>query len=438
MKRLFFIWDELQSSFWFIPILIISMSIGAAIGLLYLDNTFNYQPSTSGILRFIFSGSVDSARSVLSIISAAMIGVAGTVFSITLVALTLASSQFGSRLLRNFMHERINQIVLGTYIATYVYCLLVLNAVKGTEQFSFIPSFSVLVAILATIANIILLIIFIHHIAISIQANKVISDISESLSKNLKQFFPEEIGMEPAENEVPDIEILKKTFPIKKIITSPKSGYILYADNEGIFDLAKENKLLVFLNYRPGDYVVEHMEIGEVYSHGELDDDDFNDFQNVFILGKSRTSQQDPEFSIHQMVEIAGRALSPGINDPYTAITCIDNLTSTLCYLTNVKFPSKFRYDENNELRVVASNLTFKGMLNVAFNQIRQFAGGSPAVVIRLMEALIIINSLAKTNTQKKALQEHARMVLRVAEKFFVEEKDLNDMKERSNLILGQ
>ena len=435
MKRLYFLWDELQSSFWFIPILIITISIGAAIGLLYLDNIFDYQPS--GIVRFIFPGSVDSARSVLSIISGAMIGVAGTVFSITLVALTLASSQFGSRLLRNFMHERINQIVLGTYIATYVYCLLVLNAVKGTDQFSFIPSISVFVAILAAIANIILLIIFIHHIAISIQANKVISDISEALSKNLKQLFPEEIGQEPAENEIHNIELLKKAYRNKTIITSPKSGYILYADNEGILNLAQEKKLLVILNYRPGDYVVEHMEIGEVYSQEELDDDDLLDFKDIFILGKSRTPQQDPEFSIHQMVEIAGRALSPGINDPYTVITCIDNLTSTMCYLTKVKFPSKYRYDEDMELRVVASNLTFRGMLNVAFNQIRQFAGGSPSVVIRLMDALITINTMAKTPEQKMALKEHAEMVLRVAEKSFQEKNDLKDMKERSIIILG-
>lgn len=436
MKRLYFLWDELQSSFWFIPILIISISIGAAIGLLYLDNSFDYEPT--GIVRFIFPGSVDSARNVLSIISGAMIGVAGTVFSITLVALTLASSQFGSRLLRNFMHERINQIVLGTYIATYVYCLLVLNAVKGTDQFSFIPSFSVLVAILAAIANIILLIIFIHHIAISIQANKVISDISGALSKNLKQLFPEEIGEEAFENEFPNTDLLKKTFRNKKIITSPKSGYILYADNEGIFNLAKEKKLLVFLKYRPGDYVVEDMEIGEVYSQEELENDDFNSFRNIFILGKSRTPQQDPEFSIHQMVEIAGRALSPGINDPYTAITCIDNLTSTLCYLIKVKFPSKYRYDENKELRVVASNLTFRGMLNVAFNQIRQFAGSSPSVIIRLMDALITINTLAKSTEQKVALKEHAQMVLRAAEKSFGEKNDLTDLKERSIMILGK
>ncbi len=435
MKRLYFIWDELTASFWFIPILIIMVSIGAAIGLLYLDHIIDFKPS--GGFEFIITGSVDSARSVLSIISGAMIGVAGTVFSITLVALTLASSQFGSRLLQNFMHERLNQVVLGTYISTYVYCLIILNSVKSTDVVSFIPSFSVLFSIIAAIANIILLIVFIHHIAVSIQADKVIADIFKALSKNLKILFPEELGDDPENGQIPNVSSLKASYAYKNSITSPKSGYILYMDNSLILDHAKNNDLFIVLYQRPGGYLVQGMEIGEVYSHKEHAEKDDNKLQDMFIIGKSRTTQQDSEFSIHQMVEIAGRALSPGINDPYTAIACIDNLTSTMCYLTKVKFPSKYRYDEDQNLRVVASTLTFEGMLNVAFNQIRQFAGGSPSVVIRLMESLITIDKFAKNKEQKSAIKKHAEMVLRVAEKSFEEKNDLSDLKERSNKILG-
>ncbi|MEJ1223664.1 DUF2254 domain-containing protein [Sediminicola sp. 1XM1-17] len=436
MKRLYFIWDELIASFWFIPILIIMVSIGAAIGLLYLDNLIDYKPS--GGFELIFTGSVDSARAVLSTISGAMIGVAGTVFSITLVALTLASSQFGSRLLQNFMHERINQIVLGTYISTYVYCLIILNSVKSTDQLSFIPSFSVLFSIIAAIANIILLIIFIHHIAVSIQADKVIADISGTLSKNLKVLFPEELGSGPEEHAIPNVIKIKETYPFKNNIVSPKSGYVLYMDNEMIAELALKHNLLLVLHKRPGNYLVEGMEIGEVYSHEEYTDEQALKFQDVFIIGKSRTTQQDSEFSIHQMVEIAGRALSPGVNDPYTAIACIDNLTSTMCYLTKVKFPSQYRFDEEQNLRVIASCLSFQGMMDVAFNQIRQFASGSPSVVIRLMEAFITINKFTKNQEQKKAVHKHAKMVLRMAEESFGEKNDLKDLRERSRLIIGE
>ena len=435
MKKLLFYWGELKSTFWFIPILIVAMAVFAAVGLIYLDNLTDYQPS--GIIQYVFSGSVASARSVLSTISGAMIGVAGTVFSITLVALTLASSQFGSRLLRNFMHERINQIVLGTYISTYVYCLLVLNSVKETEQVSFIPTFSVFVAILAAVANIILLIIFIHHIAISIQADKVISDIAVALEKSIQTLYPEKLGEGPDQGTTPDVESLKKKFRYHRPILATKNGYVQYFDENEFLTTAKDKDLLIELYNRPGDYFVKNMEIGQVHFNEASLEDELKNLSSAFIIGKVRTSQQDVEFSIHQMVEIAARALSPGINDPYTAIACIDNLTSTICHLTTVKFPSIYRYDEDGTLRVVAATLNFEGMINASFNQIRQFAKGSPSVVIRLMEAMCTIDRFVQNKAQKSAVQRHASMILRAAENSFDEANDLNDLRERSRLILG-
>lgn len=434
MQKLYFFWEELKSSFWFVPIVIIVLSVVMAFGLIYLDSNIVFKPG--GIFQYIFTGSINSARSVLSTISGAMIGVAGTVFSITLVALTLASAQFGSRLLRNFMHERINQVVLGTYISTYVYCLIVLNSIKDNEQVSFLPSFSVFFAILAAAGNIILLIIFIHHIAISIQADKVISDIYESLEKNIAVLFPEEMGDDFDWKEAPAVESLKKNFSHNQHIASKGSGYLQYIDNQLILDSAIENNLLFNLKYRPGDYVVKDMVIGEVDSMEELEKDIVHRLQNAFIIGKTRTPQQDAEYSVRQMVEIAVRALSPGVNDPYTAIACIDNLTSTLCYLTKVKFPSKYRYDEEGNLRVIAETLTYEGMLNTAFNQIRQFSAGSPSVVIRLMEALVTIRQFAKHKVHKDTILKHAKMVLSVAEQSFNEENDLEDLRKRSKLII--
>ncbi len=436
MKKLLFLWEELKTSFWFVPALIIAAAIALAIGFLYLDNLIHFQPS--GIIQYIFTGSTDSARAVLSTISGAMIGVAGTVFSITLVALTLASSQFGSRLLRNFMHERLNQVVLGTYISTYVYCLIVLNTVKETDQVSFIPTFSVFVAILAAVANIVLLIIFIHHIAISIQADKVISDISVSLSKNINALFPEEMGEEPEPKAAPEVEVLKAKFRYRQSVKASRSGYLQYIDQEGIFDKANEMDWFISLHFRPGDFLVKDLEIATIHSHEKHEEKVLERLADNFIIGDVRTPQQDAEFSIHQMVEIAARALSPGVNDPYTAIACIDNLTSTMCYLTKVKFPSRYRYDEKENLRVMVEALTFEGMLNAAFNQIRQFAKGSPSVVIRLMEALITIHRFARNHEQKRAVQTHAEMVLRLAENSFEEKNDLEDMRKRSKQIIEE
>ena len=200
-----------MATFWFVPVLIIVLAVIFSIGLVSLDHFISI--SQEGWIRFFLVNSTDSARSILSTISGAMIGVAGTVFSVTLVALTLASSQFGPRLIKNFMYVRLNQIVLGSYIATYLYCLLVLNAIKDGNGYTFIPSLSIFIAILAAIANIILLIIFIHQIAISIQADKVISDISDLISKQVETLFPEKMGDEIKEEQ--NFEEILQFPPIK-------------------------------------------------------------------------------------------------------------------------------------------------------------------------------------------------------------------------------
>jgi len=434
MKKIFFFWNELKATFWFIPVLIIIISILLSIGLVYADGLITF--SQEGPWRFFFVSSADSARSILSTISGAMIGVAGTVFSVTLVALTLASSQFGPRLIKNFMYIRINQVVLGSYISTYLYCLIVLNTVKESNGDTFIPSLSILLAIIAAIANIILLIVFIHRIAISIQADKIISDISAFISEQIRILFPEKMGDEMDTGEDIPIDNIKSVYNNIISVKCPDSGYIQYIDSESLIDMMTGLDSLFELNYRPGDYIVEGIEIGKLYTKEKLDNDKQEEIFYHFVIGKTKTAQQDLEFSIHQMVEIAVRALSPGVNDPYTAIACIDNLTTTMCYLAQVKFPSKYRIDSDKKLRVIADTLDFDGVLDAAFNQIRQFSAGSTAVIIRLMEVLLIIHEYATKESYKKAVIKHAKMTLNVGEESIKEENDLKDLTERSQNII--
>lgn len=434
MKKLFFKWSELKSTFWFFPVIIIILSVILALVLLYIDDVVSVP--REGLVRFFFVSSSDSARSILSTISAAMMGVAGTVFSITLVALTLASTQFGPRLIKNFMYVRLNQVVLGSYISTYLYCLLVLNAIKDIDSFTFIPSISILAAILAAIINIVLLIIFIHRIAISIQADKVISDISDFISIQVKTLFPEKMGEDKENKHNIDpkstISAYQKQIPIK----SSKNGYLQYIDGDALMEIISRNDSLFDLYYRPGGHMVKDLEIGVLYTNGDWEDEELKKINKQFVIGKTKTSQQDFEFSIHQMVEIAARALSSGVNDPYTAITCIDNLTSVMCYLAEAKFPSKYRYDEKDRLRIIADTLDFEGVLDAAFNQIRQFSAGSTAVIIRLVEALSTIYSFTNKDRHNKAVIKHIEMVLRLGQESINEKNDIYDLRTRAERIL--
>lgn len=435
MNKLLFTWDDLTSTFWFIPVMILTVAIALAFGLLYLDSRILV--GQDGIGRYIFVGSADSARSVLSTISGAMIGVAGTVFSITLVALTLASSQFGSRLVKNFMYDRLNQVVLGTYISTYIYCLIVLNSLTDIDDLLFIPAFSILFALIATVANIVLLVIFIHHIAVSIQADKVISDISASLSENIETLFPETMGEGSDEETEENEESIKSSFEKKVAVNAPKSGYLQHVDNGSLMKFAVKHDVLIELDFHPGHYLIKNVQTGTIYSNRLLEEGAVQELQGLFTVGDTRTAKQDPEYSIHQMVEIAARALSPGINDPYTAIACIDNLSSTMAHLTTVKFPSPYRYDEEGDLRIIAEFPSYEKMLDAAFNQIRQQSAGNPAVVIRLLEALNRIYSFAGESEFRDAIKKHAVMIVNMAEERFDEPNDLADLHRRSELILG-
>lgn len=425
-----------MDTFWFIPVLIIIISIFLSVSLVIIDQEFTF--SQDGLGKYFFVTSADSARSILSTISGAMIGVAGTVFSVTLVALTLASSQFGPRLIKNFMYVRLNQVVLGSYVATYLYCLFVLNAIKEGDDYTFIPVISILVAIITALVNIILLIIFIHKIATSIQADKVISDISEVIYKQVNSLYPNKMGEALESDKIDIVDIIKTKYINSIAIKSPKSGYIQYIDSEALLKIVSSYDALLELFFRPGDYLVEGIEIGKLYFNNDLNKEQIEEICNQFVIGKTKVADQDLEFSIHQMVEIASRALSPGVNDPYTAITCIDNLTATTCRFSQIEFPSKYRIDDKQNLRIVANTTDFEGLLNASFNQIRQFSAGSPAVIIRLMEAQITIYGFVKKEKYKKAVRKHATMILNVGKQSIREDIDLNDLHERSKKILSE
>lgn len=434
MKKLLFKWSELTATFWFIPVIIIFAAVVLSVGLVYLDGSFSFE--NEGIGRYFFVNSSDSARTILSTISGAMMGVAGTVFSITLVALTLASSQFGPRLIKNFMYVRLNQVVLGSYISTYLYCLLVLNAIKDGDNYTFIPSISILVAIVFAIINIILLIIFIHQIAMSIQADKVISDISSFISKQVEKLFPEKIGQEIEDEESFDLSSATSAYQNKISLKSPENGYLQYIDGESLMELIAKNDSVIHMKYRPGAHLVKGMEIGILYSNMNWKKEGLEEVFSQLVIGETKTAQQDLEYSINQMVEIASRALSPGVNDPFTAIACIDNLSSTMAYLAQAKFPSKHRFDDDGNLRLISDILMFEGVLDAAFNQIRQYSAGSTAVVIRLMEAMITIYQFTTIESHKKAVLRHAEMILRLGKETIKEKNDLDDLFSRVEKIL--
>lgn len=428
--RLDTVWDSLRSSYWFVPGLMAGSAIALAFAMVTLDQTSKSGPIEN--LGWIYTGGPDGARTVLSTIAGSMITVAGTAFSIVIVALQLASSQFGPRMLRNFMQDTGNQVVLGTFIGTFIYCLLVLRTVRGNNYNVFVPQISVTVGIVLAIASIGVLIYFIHHASTSIQAWYIIGLVATDLNHAIDHLFPQKIGHGISQAKRRWVEEIPVNFDQEASpVLATGSGYLQAIDQEKLMKLAQSKYLILRLNYRPGKFIVQGSELVMVWPGERVNEKLSKQINHAFILGLERTEQQDVEFSINQLVEIALRAISPGINDPFTAIRCIDQLSAGLSRLAQRDFPSPYRYDDNNNLRVIAHPVTFASLIDDAFNQIRQYGRSDVAVSIRLLEAIATIASQTNNKKDRAVLLRHANTIKQSSQEAVFVESDRKDIEER-------
>ena len=430
--RLSNLWYRMRGSYWFVPTLLVVMAVALAFVTTALSSSLRWQAWEP--LHWIYSGGPEGARTILSTIAASMITVAGVVFSITIVALTLASSQFGPRLLVNFMRDTTNQIVLGIFIATFIYCLLVMRTVRSIPEHVFVPYLSVAFALALALLNVEVLIFFIHHVSNSIRAENVIAAVSEDLNEAVERLIRTRAG----QSEPPvGGQILPENFEEQScLMNSARSGYLQAIDVDTLVRLATEHDLILQVKRRPGDFVVEGSCLLSAWPSDRLTEEIHVSLTSPFLLGGARTSEQDIEFSIHQLVEVALRALSPGINDPRTAMNCIDWLGASLCRLADKYDPSPYRYDEQGQLRVILKPVTFAGLTNAAFDQIRQYGRTSVAVTLHLLETITTVTEHTRQPDMYQALRHHALMCKEIADTEAFGNWDRKDMEERLKAAL--
>jgi uncharacterized membrane protein len=381
-------WDRLRTSFWFLPSTMAIVAILLSFALVNLDASLDAE--TIRKVDWIYTFGPEGARAILSAIASSMVTVAGLTFSITMLTLQLASSQFGPRLLRNFMRDRGNQVVLGTYLATFIYCLLVLRTVRGTEDSHFVPHMAVAGGVLLALASIAVLIYFIHHVANAIRIETLLEELASETRATIDRLYPERMGR----NIPPQAEVDRGNRPpsdfdqrVRQIL-APQGGYVQRVDTDALVRFAVEGNLVLRIDARPGRFVWDNQALLSAYPKEAVSEETEDQLRSAFVLGSERTPEQDLEFSVRRIVEIAQRALSPGINDPTTALYCIDRLGETFAYLARRDIPSAMRMDESGRVRILTETADLDQLAGPAFRAVARYGSTDSDVLDKLLATL--------------------------------------------------
>lgn len=413
MSRLRLWWSKLLYTLWFVPAVIVIASVLLAVALIEVSGRVD----DDVLARWprLFGASAGSSRDMLAAIAGSMITVAGVTFSLTMVAVTQASNQYTPRILRNFMRDRPGQIVLGGLTGVFSYCLVVLRTIRGGDASPYIPAIAVLAAFVLAIAGVGLLIYFIHHIATALQASTIIAQVSADTIDAIEELFPEGLG-EPAPPEPPGIVSLLHTArwtPVPAL----RTGYVQNVDPARLLEAAAQADVVVRMERGVGEFVAAG---AAVASYAAPDDQPRPDFGRAvaecYTIDSYRTVEQDPGFGIRQLSDVALKALSPGINDPTTALNCIDYLGAVLSCAAARREPSPWR-EADGAVRVIARGATFRSLLDAGFDEIRRYGARNTAVLFRQLDALEAVGGAVRDPARIRHLLRHVDFIVEAIER---------------------
>lgn len=399
--------------------------MAACLLLLYVDT------KTGFLFASLGAGSLNTMRSTLAVLIGALVTALSIAFSSTVVVLTLAASELGPRLLRIYVRDRSNQALIGIFSSAVFYNLFALYVIGRIDESGNVPNLTILGAFLMTCAALLVLIYFIHHVARSIQAPNVILSIARELKTLIDATYEKRDPSKGSEIEGRKALEISALLPERGgTLESPRSGYVQAVDTATLVELAAKASCVIRARKRPGDFVMEREPIADV--HGKkTETEGFEKMAaGTFFIGDNRTATQDLEFVLLELVEIAVRALSPGINDPFTANTCVDRLTEALCRVTDKADPELCRYDEKGKLRLVLDETRFDGLADTAFNQIRQYGAKDASVMIHLLESLEKLFRHTRRASHRKTIWRHSCMVYRTGQRL-EELQDRQDVQDR-------
>ncbi|MDQ4045734.1 MAG: DUF2254 domain-containing protein [Chloroflexota bacterium] len=404
-------WDRTKSSLWFLPTIGVVLATFLAVLFVYLDRQYADQlEQTSLTSPWLFGVAADGARGVLTAIAGSVITVVGTVFSITIVALQLASSQFTPRVLRQFTGDRINQLVLAIFIGTFTYCLLVLRTIRAEtdSEPGFIPYLSVTFSILLALVAVMMLILFIHHMARQMQVAYILHRAMGDAVAVIDSYFREEIDIVPQTPHRNYAEVEGHDF------CSDSTGYLQHYDYAHLLGAARDHNLTIRMLEPMGSYVNSGQPIARIWLHQGEDgkqadlDNAIEALRKAIVTGSQRTMTSDLPLGVRQISDIAIKALSPGINDPTTATQALDRLSEVLAHAGQMEVPVRILYVDDRPA-VFLPRIAFEELTYIAFTQVRHYGKADLVVMLHLVQTIERIAALV-TEKHQEVLHRHLEL----------------------------
>jgi len=437
-------WFQIRSSLWFVPLSMVFGAIILAVLLIATDVAIGNEWTKKHLL--VFGVGASGARGMLTAIAGSMMTVASLTFSLTIATLATASSQYTSRLTRNFMRDRLNQFVLGYFVGLFAYCLVVLRTVRAGDEQAFVPALAVMGGLLLALASIGVLIFFIHHIAESIQVGIILRRVTKETLDAINELFPADVG-EPATAvgiDAGSVHIKIDADPEEDVkngwrwyaVSAERFGYVQSLDTDGLLEMAREIDGVIRMSADIGSFVTPAGMLCEIAMASPPKEEFLEELRGVFDIGASRTVEQDAAFGIRQIVDIALKALSPGVNDTTTGVMCVEHLAAVLETLAARSIPDRLRA-KDGKIRFIAIDRSFDVLAGLCFNQIRQSASGNTAVIVALLRAIEAAGRQTSDHTRRRTLSRHANLIATLARDSVPCPDDVGPVKRIANEIIA-
>lgn len=410
--------EYLRGSLWFVPAVMVTAAIALAIVLGEV-----HVADGSPLSAVSFPGGADGARAILQVVAGSVITVTGVVFSLTVVTLQLASTQFSPRLLRTFLRDLGNQVVLGTFLGTFAYALVALRSIQSgpTPSEDVVPSLTVTAGYLLALASVVALVYFIDDIARSIRIDSLMRDVQKSAMPVIDAVHPHPAGAGRDRPAVPEPPATAAA------VGAYRSGFVQAVAPDELLAAAVADGVVVRVVPAVGDPVVAGAPLAWVWSPSSPVDpspDMHEAVRRAVRIGFERTMQEDVGYALRQLVDVAVKALSPGVNDPTTAIHAINHLASIMAVLAQRDLGPIVERDDGGATRVVVPTNDLADHVASTAGQIRRYGSAEPTVMVALLGMLREVGR-SRGATGREALRDEGRRLVAAAERDTVEPHDL-------------